>query len=88
MFKTSQVISYRLSERELEALLYHQHKSESLNQTAQRLLRETINLSVQSSYTATSTLSTSYVDNRVAAQLAPLRIKLTELEAALEEFVA
>ncbi|WP_407898486.1 hypothetical protein [Scytonema sp. NUACC26] len=89
--KNSQVISYRIGDVELQVLRQHQHPGESLNQTAQRLLREALGLSTTSKELSTTplyTLSTNDVDNRIASQLAPLQEKLNQLETALGEFIA
>ena len=91
MSKNSQVISYRLSEEEVEALRQYQRSEESLNQAAQRLLREALKLSTASTTTSTaslSTLSTVDVDSRITVQLAPLQEKIAQLETALGEFAA
>ena len=86
--KISQVISFRLGDSGLEALRQQQQPGESLNQTAQRLLKQSLGLSTEMSITSLSTLSTADVDSRIAAQLAPLQEKLNQLETALGEFVA
>ena len=89
--KISQVISFRLGDSGLEALKQQQQPGESLNQTAQRLLKQSLGLSTVSTEMSTinlSTVSTVDVDSRITAQLAPLQEKLTQLETALGEFVA
>lgn len=91
MSKNSQVISYRLSEVEVEALRQYQRSEESLNQAAQRLLREALKLSTASTTTSTaslSTMSTVDVDSRITVHLAPLQEKIAQLETALGEFAA
>ncbi len=88
MGKNSQVISYRLSEAEVEALKQLQQSGESLNQTAQRLLREAIGLSTpgaNASPAALSTLSTEIVDSRIDEKLAPIHSQLAQLNERLLE---
>ncbi|MBD2773336.1 hypothetical protein [Iningainema tapete] len=82
MTKTSQVISFRFSEMELEALKNQQQPGESLSQTAQRLLKESLALPTR------STSSTDYVDKRIAERLEPIQEKLNQLEVALEKLPA
>lgn len=89
--KISQVISFRLGDSGLEALKQQQHPGESLNQTAQRLLKQSLGLSTVSTEMSTSSLSTlytKYVDSCIAVQLTPLQEKLAQLETALGEFAA
>lgn len=84
MSKTSQVISFRLSDTELQALHGIQQPGESLNQTAQRLLKERLfdTLPTMPS-TAASTLSTKDVDSRIAEQLAPMQEQLNAMNEIL-----
>ena len=86
--KISQVISFRLGDSGLEALKQQQQPGESLNQTAQRLLKQSLGLSTVSTEMSTDFLSTIDVDSRITAQLVPIQEKITQLEAALGEFVA
>ena len=86
-----QVISFRFGDQELEALKAQQQPGESLNQTAQRLLKQSLGVSTTSTLTSTavlSTMSTEVVDSRIAEQLAPILEKLKQLEAGLGEFAA
>ena len=85
MSKTSQVISFRLSDRELQALQGIQLPGESLNQTAQRLLKERLFESVPPTMpsTSVSTLSTEDVDSRIAEQLAPMQEQLNAMNEIL-----
>ena len=89
--KISQVISFRLGDSGLEALKQQQQPGESLNQTAQRLLKQSLGLSTVSTKMSTvslSTLSTVDVDSQITAQLAPIQEKISQLETALGEFAA
>jgi hypothetical protein len=64
---SSQVISYRLSTEEVLSLRQRALPGESDNQTAQRLIRETLGLSTAS--TVTPSLSTSSLDERIESIL-------------------
>ena len=86
MTKNSQVISFRFGEEELEALKAQQQPGESLNQTAQRLLKESLGLSLSTN--TVSTPSTFDVDTRITQQLQPIREELVQLRAELGEFAA
>lgn len=80
MASESKVISFRFSAEEVELLESKANTGESLNQTAQRLLREALGLSTKSTVVD--------IDERIAAQIAPLREELAELRAALGELAA
>ena len=89
--KISQVISFRLGDSGLEALKQQQQPGESLNQTAQRLLKQSLGLYTVSTEMSTAnmyTLSTANVDSQITAQLAPIQEKISQLETALGEFAA
>ncbi len=64
---SSQVISYRLSKEEVLQLRQKAVPGESDNQTAQRLIRETLGLSTVS--TVTESLSTNSLDERIESIL-------------------
>lgn len=64
---SSQVISYRLSTEEVLNLRQRALPGESDNQTAQRLIRETLGLSTAS--TVTPPLSTDSLDERIESIL-------------------
>lgn len=83
-----QVISFRFNVQELEALKTIQQPGESLSQTAQRFLKQSLGLATPPAITTMSTLSTESVDIRIREQLAPVLEKLAELEAALGESAA
>jgi len=76
-----QVISFRFGDQELEALRTIQQPGESLSQTAQRFLKQSLGISTPPATATMSTLLTE-VDNRIAEQLAPIHEKLNQLEAA------
>jgi len=83
MTKNSQVISFRFTPEELEALKAVQQSGESLSQTAQRLLRQSLGLSTESTPGSTlspSTLSTEYVDNLIQLRLASIEERLAHVE--------
>ena len=90
MTKNSQVISFRFGEEELSALSVQQQPGESLNQTAQRLLKESLGLSRQPApvLTSLSTMYTYDVDNRISQQLQPIREELAQFREELGEFAA
>ena len=86
-----QVISFRFGDEELEALKAQQQPGESRNQTAQRLLKQSLGVSTTSTITSTASLSTLYteiVDSRIAEQLTPIREELAQLRSTLGEFAA
>lgn len=76
----SQVVSFRFGDDELSRLQAQALKGESLNQTAQRVLREALGVS-----TGKSTVVD--IDQRIAAAVEPIReefrAELEELRAAL-----
>jgi Tol biopolymer transport system component len=84
---SSQVISYRLSTDEVLALRQKALPGESDNQTAQRLMRETLGLSTLS--TASSTVSTVSLDERIESvvehRLSSFAANQNELLSRLQE---
>jgi hypothetical protein len=78
---TGQVISFRFGDQQLETLRTIQQPGESLSQTAQRFLKQSLGISTPP---ATATMSTllAEVDKRIVEQLAPIHEKLNQLEAA------
>jgi len=83
MSKNSQVISFHFTPGELEALKAQQQSGESLSQTAQRLVRQSLGLSTESTPGSTfslSTMSTEYVDNLIQLRLAPIEERLAHVE--------
>lgn len=71
----SQVISFRFSDSEAEALSARQQPGESLNQAAQRLLKEALGLS--------TTVDVVDIDSRIAAQLEPILLELAQLKSEI-----
>jgi regulator of replication initiation timing len=94
---SSQVISYRLSTEEVLELRQKALPGESDNQTAQRLIRESLGLSTMS--TASPSLSTNTLDERIESILEErfsslvnnqndLLSRLQEVEAQVEKLLA
>jgi N-formylglutamate amidohydrolase len=83
--RDSKVISFRFSTQESAKLEEKALEGESLNQTAQRLLREALGLSTERSTVVD-------IDQRIAAAVEPIReelkAELEELRAQLGEFAA
>ena len=91
MTKNSQIISFRFTPLELEALKAEQQSGESLSQTAQRLLRQLLSLDRPSTVTSTPLLSTQFtnnVDNLIELRLAPVYERLRQVEETLEKLPA
>ena len=91
MTKNSQVISFRFTTEELEALKAEQQPGESFSQTAQRLLRQSLGLFKPSTLTSTPLLyteSTNNVDNLIELRLAPVYQRLKQVEETLEKLPA
>lgn len=91
MTKNSQVISFRFTTDELEALKAQQQPEESFSQTAQRLLRQSLGLSRPSTVImSTPLLSTesTNVDNLIELRLAPVYQRLKQVEETLEKLPA
>ncbi len=73
----SQVISFRFGDSEAEALAARQQPGESLNQTAQRLLKEALGLGMSTTVDAVD------IDSRIAAQLEPILLELAQLKSEM-----
>lgn len=73
----SQLISFRLTETEIEALKERAVGDESLNLIAQRLLRENLGVSTGESTPVD-------IKQLIASELAPIQEKVAQLELALQ----
>lgn len=85
---SSQVISYRLSTNEVLALRQKALQGESDNQTAQRLIREALDLSTEMSTESTATLDDrikAIVEERLSAFTANQNQLLSRLQERLQQ---
>ncbi len=82
----SQIISFRLGDNDIQVLQSHAKPGESLNQTAQRLLKAAMGIPISKSVDQMSTLSTEQLEKLDKLSNIPTRSEFHELKERVNDF--